>query len=279
MSRGARGHGRGAPIFILAAQPRSGTNYLWELLRRHPQCAPARSPVWEDYLLVHAPRLVEFTREAQSCWDPVWGNTRHLQPELLRCLGDGLVAFLSDDPSRRVVTKSPTIANLDLFFDLFPDACLLLLVRDGRDVAVSGMRTFGWPIEDAARNWARGTARILDFVASHREDRVRMVRFEDLVDELTVSLDALLRWLDLDPAAYDFAATADVPVRGSSHHVNEDGRVHWDPLPRPLGFRPIGRWTGWTPDEVETFERMAGAQLDLLGYPRAGAAGAVSVSA
>ena len=38
---------------------------------------------------------------------------------------------------RRVVTKTPRLENLDLYFDLFPQAPLLILVRDGRNVVAS----------------------------------------------------------------------------------------------------------------------------------------------
>lgn len=258
-----------APIFILAPQARTGTNYLWELLRRHPSCAPGRPPIWEDYFLIHAPRLVRFAGEAQASWDPSWGPTRHLRADLLRHLGDGIVSFLTSNPDRRLVTKSPTIANLDVFFDLFPAADLLLLVRDGRDVAASGMKTFGWTLEDAARSWAWGVDTVLDFVAAHRDERVRIVRFEHLVDEPQEALSDLLAWLGLDPAAYDFEALADVPVRGSSSYRGEgaDG-VHWRPLPRRPEFRPVGRWASWTEADLAAFDRIAGPHLDRLDYPR-----------
>lgn len=263
----------GAPVFILAPQARTGTNYLWELLRRHPDVAPARSPVWEDYLLVHARKLAGFARLAQRSWDPTWGPTDHLEAELLRHLGDGLVSFLEGDSGRRVVTKSPTIANLDLFFDIFPDACLLLLVRDGRDVAASGMKTFGWTLEDAARSWAWGVDRVLEFVADHADDRVRPVWFEDLVERTQPELVDLLDWLDLDAASYDFSDLSRIPVRGSSSYLGDGERnVNWRPLPPRSDFRPLERFRHWSRRDVDVFEDIAGPQLERLGYRLDGAA-------
>ena len=54
----------------------------------------------------------------------------------------------------RLVTKTPTVKNLGLFFQLFPTSKLLVLVRDGRSVVESAVRTFDRPYGHAAREWA-----------------------------------------------------------------------------------------------------------------------------
>lgn len=259
----------GRAVFILAAQPRTGTNYLWELIRRHPECAPGRSPVWEDYVLIHAHHLVRFAEEAQGSWDPVWGRTDHLQGELLRHLGDGIISFLRRDPRRRLVTKSPTVANLDLFFDLFPDAHLLLLVRDGRDVVESGMRTFGWTLESGARSWARGVDRVVQFAEANHHRRLQIVRFEDLVEATEDRLRSLLTWLDLNPRRYPFEQLEQVPVRGSAHYRGDQSDVNWNPLPRPPGFSPVRRWSTWSGQDLSQFDGIAASQLAKLGYETA----------
>lgn len=255
------------PIFILSATPRSGTNFLWELLRRHPDCIPARSPLWEDYILKTSPHLFRFAQAAQRSWDPVWGSTEALRAELLRSLGDGVVSFLSTDPQRRVVTKSPTIANLDLFFRLFPDGHLLLLIRDGRDVAASGMKTFGWTLQEAAAYWAWGAADIARFVAEHPNDAVKVVQFEDVVADTERALLDVLSFLDLDAGSYDLAELDRIPVRGSSTYFGP-GRtdVNWDVVARPAGFSPIGRWRSWSDGDIAMFERFAGRELQRWGY-------------
>ena len=43
------------PIFILGIMPRSGTNFLHQLITLHPACVS--SPVWEDFLIYPAPLL------------------------------------------------------------------------------------------------------------------------------------------------------------------------------------------------------------------------------
>ncbi len=240
---------------------------MWEVLRRHPDCVPGRSPIWEDYLLKNAHHLERFATEAQSSWDRVWGSTEHLRPQLLVALGEALTTFLSIDPQRRTVTKSPTIANLDLFFDVFPRAHLLLLIRDGRDVAASGMKTFGWSLEEAARGWALGAAEISRFADSRRDENVKVVRFEDLVLHTESSVSEILSFLDLDVASFDLEVLEEIPVRGSSAYLGP-GRteVNWDVLSRPDGFTPMGRWKSWSTSEIAAFEDIAGTELEHFGY-------------
>lgn len=258
-----------APIFILAALPRSGTNFLWDLLRLHDDCAPGRSPLWEDYLVKNSHHLSDFVDAAQGSWDPVWGATASLRPELMRSLGDALIAFLTIEPDRRLVTKSPSIENLDDFFDFFPAAHLVLLVRDGRDVVDSGMKTFGWSLEESARAWADGVTRITRF--SNRtdipHDQCTVVRYEDLFEDPVTAMSRLLQRLGLNPAGYDFGAVRQLPVRGSSTYRGADrSAVHWDPVPRGASFNPVRRWKHWDVRSRSLFSSIAGVQLRDLGY-------------
>lgn len=212
----------------------------------------------------HLERAVE---AIQRSWDPVWGSTEHLRPELLAKLGDALIDFLSTDSRRRMITKSPTIANLDLFFEVFPRAHLLLLVRDGRDVAASGMKTFGWTLEESARSWSKGAGRIARFIDEHRDQAVRVVRFEDIVLDTERTLMEVLSFLDLSREAYDLDALEDVPVRGSSTYLGPGrSQINWEVLAKPSDFTPIGRWGSWSRDELGLFESVAGPQLERFGY-------------
>lgn len=257
------------PIFILSALARSGTNYLWELLRRHPDCAPARSPVWEDYLLQNAHHLERFAAGTQESWDESWGSTGHLRPKLLEALGDAVITFFSEDEERRLLLKSPSIANLELFFDVFPRGHCLLLIRDGRDVAASGMKTFGWGLEDTAHSWVNSVSRIRRFLTGSGNERATLVRFEDLVLDPEQTLKELFSFLEMDPALFDMASLAQVPVRGSSTDRGAGrSNVNWDVQARPSGFDPVGRWRSWSDSDICAFEAIAGAELERSAYRR-----------
>lgn len=258
-----------APIFILAPLPRCGTNFLWDLLRLHDDVSAGRSPIWEDYLVKNAGHLAAFVDAAQSSWDPVWGPTDHFRPELMRALGDALIQFLTIDPTRRLVTKSPSLDNLEMFFDFFSDADLLLLTRDGRDVVASGMATFGWEFEGAARAWAAGIDRITRFAARTDipSERCTIVRYEDLYETPVEQMSRVLHALRLKPSRYDFGGMEHIPVRGSSTHRGEDSdNVHWNPVPRAANFKPTQRWKTWDAHARRLFLSVAGVQLETLGY-------------
>jgi protein-tyrosine sulfotransferase len=258
------------PIFIHGIMPRSGTNYLWQLLLQHPGCAPGRDPIREDFFLECSDHLASFVADASGHWDPMWGSVDDpTLGDLLRSLGDGLVSYLWVDPERRLVAKTPSVARLDRFFSLFPEARLIVLVRDGRSVAQSCMSTFGWDLERAARNWARAADTIERFesAAALPADRYVRIRYEDLLDDLDVSVARVLSVCGLDPERYDLEAARALPVRGSSSYFGAEHRsVHWDPVPKGPDFEPRRRWSSWTEAMHERFGWIAGAQMRRLGY-------------
>src|SRR4029450_11031710 len=120
--------------------PRSGTNFLWDLLLIHPDCTRARTPVNEDLFLDHSDDLVAFVSTVRAAGDPIWGTFGpDTTDRLYAAIGDGLLSFLWTDQDRRLLSKSPSVRHLDRFFSFFPRARLLILVRDGRAVLQSAM--------------------------------------------------------------------------------------------------------------------------------------------
>ena len=257
------------PIFIHGILPRSGTNYLCDLLLLHPDCVRGREPVREDLFLDHSDHLVAFTKAVRGAWDPRWGAfSPDLSDRLCAGIGEGLVSFLWADRSRRLVTKSPSVRHLSRFFTFYPWARLLVLVRDGRSVVQSGMHTFGWDFDRACRMWSEAADAIRHFqqAESARADRWRLVRYEDLVDDPEGQLRRLFEFLALDPATYDFKAARELPVRGSSAFGREGRDVHWELVARDASFAPKERWRSWRPQQLDRFHWLAGSQLRELGY-------------
>jgi Sulfotransferase family len=258
------------PIFIHGVMPRSGTNFLWDLLLLHPACGPGRPPIREDLFLEHSDHLLAFTSAVRGSWDPAWGTfADDLSDRFHETLGDGLVSFLWVDHERRLLTKSPSVRHLDRFFTFFPRARLLVLVRDGRSVVQSCMATFGWDFDTAARRWARAAdeVRRFDERHCHRGLPYRIVRYENLVDDLDATMSGILAFLGLAREAFDFQAAARLPVRGSSAYFgHRRDSVHWEPVERDAGFDPRARWRAWAPELHQRFDWIAGRQLRQLGY-------------
>jgi Sulfotransferase family len=254
-----------APVFILGIRPRSGTNFLWDLLRLHPELTAPRSPVNEDFLIKHSDHLARYATEVRKHWKK-WDRSIDLTAEIQADLGRGLIGFMNHDPDKRLLTKTPTVVNLKHFPALFPEAQLILLVRDGRAVVESGMRSFGWDFDTAVHRWRAAADEIRRF-QKKGECPYHLVRYEELLLDLDGSIKQILEYLDLEIAAYDFEAAANLPVRGSStFHRTEGRKVSWSPVAKTGNFDPSARWKQWSPNRLRRFDYLAGEQLRYFGY-------------
>lgn len=256
------------PIFLLGISERSGTNYLFDLVTLHEDCAPGRAPVAEDFFLHHVDVLDRYVDAVAGSWMPEWGDyDDDIDEQLLAGLGRGLISFLTVDPTRRLVTKTPSPRHIDRFPVLFPDADLAVLVRDGRSVVHSAMATFGWDVDHATRRWTTGAAAIRAFVERGTNGAARLVRYEDLVDDPGPAMSDLFTHFGLDRSRYDYDAARTLPVRGSSSLLEQGhDAVHWRPVPTADDFTPKERWRSWPDELLERVEWLAGDHLRYFGY-------------
>jgi hypothetical protein len=256
------------PIFILGISQRSGTNFLFDLLRLHPDCG-VPSVKWEDFLLDKSDLLVRYVSSIFPGWRRR-GTDQEVENLFYEHLGNGLISLLASRvKEKRVVTKTPSVRNLEYFFDFFPRAYLLILIRDGHAVVESRVRTFGENYETAMRRWAEGAETILRFL--ERSQRLNLnfsiVRYEDLWNEPERELRKIFSCVGLDADKYDFDAAINIPVRGSSSfHGKEEQRYHWTPVQKTADFKPLARASGWSRSTHERFSWIAGEKLAKLGY-------------
>jgi hypothetical protein len=279
-------------IVILGIEARSGTNFLYHLVSAHPGCRPPDGPFWENHLTRHLDVLAEYAEAVYRHWQPEWEVDKRIGPPdvLLECIGDGLTSFLNlrgaggpagprspapDDessppaPPRRLVTKTPSVAGLRSFLRVFPRAQLLLIVRDGRSVVESGIRSFNWDHEQATRNWAAAARAILDFDRENGAEgrRYLIVRYEDLHGDTERELRRIFAFLGLAADAYDFEGARRLPVYGSSELARLEGKVHWEPVRKEADFDPVRRWRDWSDARHDRFVWIAGKYLSAFGYP------------
>lgn len=236
----------------------------------HPDCAPP-DPVWEDFLVTHSDLLAGYSDTVAGRWDEVWGVTPATQRDLDLALGAGISHFLKDRcAGSRVISKTPRVENVELFFRFFPNAKLLVLIRDGRSVVESGMRTFGWRRESALHLLADAaqTIRRFDQKTSSKTNHYRIIRYEDMWQNTETQLVELFDFLGLDMESYDLEQALNLPVRGSSQLKSQvDADVHWDPLERPNDFDPMSRFANWSDSAHYRYNRVAGEAMQALGYP------------
>ena len=247
--------------------PRCGTTYTLDLLALHPDCSQA-APYLEDLLLVDAHHLADYTAALCERWQRLWNVSNNVRFALMKSMGNALVEVLGEHVTApRVLTKSPTVANLHLFFELFPAAKLVIVVRDGRSILASSMRSFDTPFDEGLQRWAKAARTIQQFMNTTNPDRYLLVKYENLFLQPTQVMTQMLEYLQLDAERYPFDAVGQVPVRGSCESRAPDGSVNWDPVARSNDFNPLDRWRELTAQQLEQFEWWAGSRLREFGYP------------
>jgi hypothetical protein len=219
---------------------------------------------------------VQFVLQCHRFGVPVW-QVAELARETMEAVGGDLVNFdqrcaLIDriGTLRRSQSGKPCwgikilrhITQVDDFVRVWPDARLIHVVRDGRDVAASHLRgNRGWGYRDAAEA-AGGWLEVVT-APQLRGPRVHWLRYEDLVASPSSTLKAVMAWLGL---AWSDTLLAHDKV---SHALLENPYEHPSAAEaaRPIYASAVSRYRrDLTQGEIATFERIAGEVLSRLGY-------------
>ena len=226
-------------------------------------------------MLFHSQLLKQYINHTSKSWDKEIYGSEQYQRLLFRSLGDGILSFLREqiEDDKQLLCKTPRANNIDNFSLLFPQAKLLVLIRDGRDVVASAVKT--WPdrffaFERSALTWARG-ARLMQNFMDSKDKELRgksweLVRYEDLVQCPENVMRKILLFLGIDANKFDFERMKNLGLRGSSVHHGEMDTVHWEPVEKPKNFQPIGRWKSWNPRRKTIFKVIAGGELIRSSY-------------
>ena len=261
--------GRGL-IVLLGITRRSGTNYCHKVLTSHPECTGTAFELWEDFLVHESHRLLSYATAAANHWNATWRAGSSAHTLLVESLGEGLTTFLRQGcNSRYLIAQTPSLQGIEHIPVLLPACRLIIVVRDGRDVVSSGMRSFGWSFDDAVDLWTTGARHLMRFREAHPGFGLLLIHYEHLVARLPEVIGDLCSYLDVTPSLFDVEAALRLPVLGSCDAVNAGGRVHWGAVARSADFQPVGRWRSiLTKDEHAKFWDRAQDEMASLGYER-----------
>jgi len=272
IARAVRGPDAKPAIFVHGVLPRSGTNFLSDALELHADLFAHPGRLWEFPLLYVAPGASALQREFVQMFKR--NNEVLGRYDMLAYLASGWLAALQQEAGdRQILLKCPHVQYITLFRHIFPDDILLLCLRDGRDIVQSSKGTFRRGLigrkvtSELMREWRYATEAILSFepggLNAYRHAKV--VRYEELADAPEPVMGQVLSHAGLDPERYDFEALAKLPVRGSSALSTSD-KDRWDQHEKPKDFKPVGRWSSWSPRQRRQFKSLAGAALIRAGY-------------
>ncbi len=272
-----------APVFVLGS-PRSGTTLLYDMLLSAGGFAVylAESNVFN----LLAPRFgalsVRANRERLfEAWlgsklyrasgiDP--DRIRRRIVEDCRNAGDVLRSVMEEICAWQGMTRwaenSPeAILYLPLIKQLIPDALVLHIIRDGRDVATSlGRLRYVRPLPWEDRYSVIGCGLYWEWIVQHGRRFGRLlgsdymeVRFEELLAYPQETLNQIARFIDqpLDYATIQSVGYGSVSKPNTSFSSQDSGEA----------FNPVGRWKkNFSPKELMLFERLVGTTLEELGY-------------
>lgn len=265
----ARGRERGPALLLHGIMPRCGSVYVGELLRKHPDLYAYPHHLWEIPALQLTPELHRLQRAFVNAYRMNRGSLEDNDFHAL--FGGALMALIhsATPPEQRAMVKMPSVQYLNHFSSMFPNEHLLVLVRDGRDVVASTLRTWRHlNFVQVCLRWNRSARIVLEncsIMGSARRTGYMLCRFEDAISDPEGFLRATLPCFDLDPERYPYEMIGEIPVIGSSQLAA--GTVSWRTfIKAPKGFRPRGYWREWSTLKKLIFKAIAGRSLVALGY-------------
>lgn len=268
-----------APIFIVGC-PRSGTTMLRDLLRSHPHLTfpneshfiPAFYRGYGDPRDAAAARTLA-ARILEYRWVRWWGlrleadsfaDCRSFREILCRLYE----AWARQENKPRWGDKTPHyVTEIPLLLKLFPDARIIHIYRDGRDVALSWIQIRRDPhnVYTAAKLWKSWVSAGRRAGAALPRETYLEVRYEELLQH---SRETMQRVCEFVGEPFDESV-----LRPSRLEWPEQFRrfARSQPPPSEIVSTNLAKWTTGMPvsDRI-IFESVAGDLLETLGYETEG---------
>ena len=274
----------GAPIFIIGTE-RSGSNLLRLILNAHPEIAAPHPPHFMAYfgrleelygdldVSTNFERLIEdllaHLRGHIHPWAHVPSKRDVLRLVRSRDVFSASYAFYewyaAKSGKRTWACKSTfMIDHCDRILAHYPDAKLVWLVRDPRDVALSSKTSVFNPYHPyyTARLWRRQQEVGLGLEARLPATVLRRLRYEDLIGDPASAVAELCRFVGVpfDPAMLSYADTPDARVAST---LSRD----WRNTSRPVLSANAGKFASrLPPGEIAVVESEAAPAMRMLGY-------------
>jgi hypothetical protein len=268
--------------FFIVGNDRSGTTMLRLILDAGPEVAiPPESMILTDYGAVWEAGELGDRERATEFVEEVWWHPKIALWEL-KGPPPALPLGLSHEQAYRFATEAPFVAyaaqagksrwadktphyvhHVDALLTVWAQARFVILVRDGRDVALSVRRLpFGpnnaWA---AAQWWARGI-RIGQRAQTEHAEQVMTVRYEDLVASPEEVVPEICAFVGLE-----FRPEMLAIDRADRGKIVADQKGWFPTLFDGIHTSASGRWRTEMPArDQQIFATLAGPELAACGY-------------
>ena len=300
------------PVFVLAA-PRSGTTWLVQALNAHPEVYATELRAFGEYVDVvhdqgaHKPRLRITLDEYVNAllqphqWAPLGSSREVVRDEILFELYGTIQRQALRRTAKRVFVDklTPYLGTSDLAVStiarLYPNAKVIRLTRDGRDVAVSGVMHWltksiagqALSVEQRMRraffldggqeapprfftdteltDWASHWRQPMDALDTHGGSfNLFDVRYEAMSANAACELTRMLHFLEVSTDS----AVVQQCVSASTFEVMSGGRGRGEDAPgQHVRKGIVGDWRRlFTTADATLFDRVAGARLIECAY-------------
>ncbi|MEA2497728.1 MAG: hypothetical protein QOH26_133 [Actinomycetota bacterium] len=266
-----------APPFFVVGSARSGTTLLRLILNSHPEVAV---PPESRFITELSPRSGEVNvddylsalaghRRFQS-WHTDIESVRsligpHEKVPYSTAIQRTYEAFARQHNKTRWGDKTPRyVENIPQLVTLFPDAQIIHLVRDGRNVALSYAETDFGPktIAKAAQIWKHRVSRGIEDGRPLGPTRYAEIKYEDFVADTEGVVKDICNFLgiDFDERMFD----EEERTKGLSDRAQK-----YNPHVTGSSISKTRSWQeDMPPRHIEVFEAISGDLLSDLGYER-----------
>lgn len=292
--------------FFIFGHARSGTTLLTRLVRLHPDVHCnyqahffTRRPLLKS--LVNSPEAEEWLRRKSNRWN----HGRDLSPVILRAAADFVMEREAAAERKSIVGDKSPLSNIHgqavrEMASLYPDARLIYIIRDGRDVLVSerfrnfveeskflsaedrrvieglrtapeafttGRRSIFHPafIRRMAANWVTDVSEVEAEAQRLYRGSFLTLRYEDLLREPFEEMSKVWRFLGVKRIGP--ALAAEVQGEMTSNPDEEWQAQRNEDIASFLAKGQAGNWrTLFTAADKALFKEIAGAMLVRWGY-------------
>lgn len=252
------------PIFI-GGFFKSGTSLLRAILGQHSAIATGLESYWFDFDW-HGPRDEDFKKHIDRLREFYDMNHADLDSivesssSALDFLGNFLSCYASSIGKKRWAEKTPgNILHIDKILNEIPDAKIIHIIRDPRDIFTSLRQANKWDtVQEFVDMWCRflGTAQELENRLKLTKDNYLTIRYESLVLDTALTMKSVLSFLSEE---WEDSVAAFSGKKGEYEKVlavTGKASTTLDRLRQPLSQNRVGIWKDTIPEnEIESIHR------------------------